>query len=369
MGFQIAFRVDASLQIGTGHVMRCLTLANALRVQGASCRFICRQQPGDLTYLLSQHGYEVLMLPTSSKTVMRSKNIAPYEDWLMTSWEEDAQQTTEVLAPCGRQNWLVVDHYALDDRWERAVAVCYQRLLVIDDLADRPHCADLLLDQTFGRISTDYIGLTNSECELRCGIDYVLLRPEFDVWRSRSLGRKRTGNLKRIIISLGGVDQQNYSQDVLIALRAACLPSEPEICLVLGASSPWIEETRRFVRAIDGVELKVAANNMAELLSHCDLVIGAAGSSAWERCCLGVPTLMLVLADNQREIAAQLSMVGAAMLLTPDPTLHNQIVYAIEKIKTKSGYLTEMSNNAAVLVPGSGVQRIVLDMVGMLPWQ
>ena len=369
MGMQIAFRVDASLQSGTGHVMRCLTLANALRAQGALCRFICRQQPGDLTDLLRQHEYEVLTLPALSNTAMQSKNNAPYEDWLMTSWEEDAQQTAEVLAPFSRQNWLVVDHYALDDRWERAVSACYQRLLVIDDLADRPHYADLLLDQTFGRMSADYVGLTNPECKLCCGIDYVLLRPEFDLWRPRSLERKRTGDLRRIMISLGGVDQQNFSQDVLLALCAACLPSELEVCLVLGVSSPWIEETRKFVKEIHGVELKVAVNNMAELLSHCDLVIGAAGSSAWERCCLGVPTLMLVLVDNQREIAAQLSAVGAAILLTPGPTLHNQIVYAIEKIKTKSGYLTEMSNKAAALVPGSGIRRIVLQMLETLPCQ
>ena len=368
-GQKIAFRVDASLQSGAGHVMRCLTLANALRARGATCRFVCRSQPGDLVDLLREHEHEVLMLAMPSTNSAKTASAVPYADWLLTSWQTDAEQTQAALSAAGSQDWLVVDHYALDAQWELAVSGTSRHLLVIDDLAIRQHHADLLLDQTFDRKSADYQSLVNPECELRCGIEYVLLRPEFDIWRARSLAQRVSPHLKQVLISLGGVDLANISRDILLAFRDPRLPADLEICLVLGASSPWIEEMRRLSETIPGVELKVAVDNMAELLANCDLAIGAAGSSAWERCCLGVPTLMLVLADNQCEIALQLSATGAAQLLTPGPDLHEQLVHSIEAIKANPDQLGEMSRQAAALVPGSGVGRIVQAMMGALPCQ
>lgn len=364
---QIAFRVDASLQIGSGHVMRCLTLANALREQGAICRFVCRAQPGDLIELLREQQHEVLTLVSPPRKPSQSDSATPYANWLMTTWQTDAQQTQAELSAVGFHDWLVVDHYALDAQWEQAVSCTARRLLVIDDLANRRHHADLLLDQTFERKNAVYQPLINPGCELCCGVEYVLLRPEFDLWRARSLESRKSTRLQRVLISLGGVDQTNIGRDILLALRDPRLPADIEICLVLGASSPWIEEMRRLCEIMPGVELRVAAGNMAELLSHCDLAIGAAGSSAWERCCLGVPTLMLVLADNQRRIAAQLSAVGAAELLTPGPDLHEQVVSAMQVVNDVQ--LREMSRKAAALVPGSGVKRIIKAMIESKPCQ
>lgn len=363
---QIAFRVDASLQIGAGHVMRCLTLANALRVQGATCRFVCRSQVGELIDLLRKHDHEVLILNTPTNNSGNTASASPYADWLLTSWQLDAQQTQEALAPAGCQDWLIVDHYALDVQWERAVSGAYQRLLVIDDLANRRHCANLLLDQTFERKREDYLSLVNAECELYCGVKYLMLRPEFDTWRSHSLAKRNQNQLKRILVSLGGVDQANVSRDILLALRDPRISADLDICVVLGASSPWIGEMRLLSEKMPGIELIVAAENMAELLSNCDMVIGAAGASAWERCCLGVPTVMLVLADNQREIAWRLSAVGAALILTPGPGLHEQVVNTILTIQANPTQLGEMSRKASAIVPGSGVDRIVQAMIGVL---
>lgn len=358
---QIAFRVDASLQIGAGHVMRCLTLANALREQGAICRFVCRAQAGDLIDLLLEQKHEVLTLPAPLSKPAQANNAAPYADWLMTTWQIDAQQTQAALSAAGIQDWLVVDHYALDAQWERSVDSTYRHLLVIDDLANRQHHADLLLDQTFERKNIAYQPLVNPECELLCGVEYALLRPEFDAWRAHSLKSRESAKLKRVLISLGGVDQANISREILLALRDPRLSSDFEICLVLGASSPWIEEMRRMSEAMPNVELNVAADNMAELLSRCDLAIGAAGSSVWERCCLGVPTLMLVLAKNQQEIAAQLSAAGAAESLTSGSDLHEQVIRAVQAIN--SAQLSEMSRKAAALVQGSGVKGVVQAMM------
>jgi UDP-2,4-diacetamido-2,4,6-trideoxy-beta-L-altropyranose hydrolase len=364
---EVLFRVDASLESGAGHVMRCLTLADALRENGAVCRFVCRAHPGNLITFVQQNGYDVLVLPH----VLQNLTVRPDEDdytgWLGTTWQEDASQTLAVLATVGMQDWLVVDHYALDERWENAVRATSRRMLVIDDLANRCHHADILLDQTFGRDARHYLGLTNPACELRCGIEHVLLRAEFDHWRQRSLERRDPPSLRRIVISLGGVDKDNVSSEVLLALDHCKFLADTEICLVLGASSPWIEELRQLVQRLSSnVELRVAVSNMAECLSGCDLAVGAAGTSAWERCCLGVPTLMLVLADNQREIAARLTATGAAQLLLSGPGLQDVLVRTVSKLKTNPSCLLSMSQRASALVSRSGAGRLARNMVGVL---
>lgn len=345
--------------------MRCLTLADALRANGAISRFICREHPGNLISHVLGRGYDVVRLPPVARALPEAGKAEPYSEWLGVPWEDDAAQTLAAMTAREIPEWLIVDHYALDERWERAVRVGCRNLLVIDDLANRRHDADILLDQTFGRQQVDYQGLLNPGCELRCGVENVLLRPEFDEWRARSLARRSDPVLKRILVSLGGVDKDNVSRDILLALDQCGLPSDVEICLVLGESSPWVPEMWKLAGQLQTkVELKVAVANMAELLAGCDLAIGAAGTSAWERCCLGVPTLMLVLADNQREIAARLSSTGAAGLLPRGPGLQAELAAAVQRLMNAPVSLRRMSEKAASLVPCSGAGRLARDITG-----
>lgn len=363
----VVFRVDSSLEIGAGHVMRCLTLADALRVNGSTCFFVCRAQPGDLISLIQQRGYEVLLLPVLSTDPKDAGEGCSYGQWLGLPWHKDAEQTLQALsvrkiAP----EWLVVDHYALDERWERALHGGCLNLLVIDDLANRRHDADVLLDQTFGRKQADYQGLVNPGCELRCGVVNVLLRPEFDVWRERSFARRTASDLRRIFVNFGGVDKDNLSREVVLALDECGLPSDVVICLVLGHASPWVAETRQLLLGLKHkVELRVACDSIAELLAGCDLAIGAAGSSAWERCFLGVPTLMFTLADNQREIATRLASAGAAKLLSFGATLQYQLIDTVQGLLADPCGLLTMSANAAKLVPCNGTRRLAHDMIGI----
>lgn len=360
---QVAFRVDASIDSGAGHVMRCLTLAQALRQQGAVCRFVCREHPGHLIAHIREQGHEVLTLPAASCAPTAAKADG-FAHWLGADWTEDARQTQTALAAFSVQDWLVVDHYGLDEQWERAVRTCGRRLLVIDDLANRRHDADVLLDQTFDRDVGDYLGLTNPACEHRCGIDNVLLRHEFEQWRPHSLARRTHPRLERIVISMGGVDKDNITRDILLAIQRDEQLSDLAVCVVLGTNAPWVDDIRKLAeQSCPRVDVQVAAANMAELLANCDLAIGAAGTSSWERCCLGVPTLMLVLADNQREIAARLSKAGAARLLQPGPNLQQQVIDALTAWRTAPEGLHVMSEVAASLVPHSGAGRLARDMV------
>ncbi len=147
---RVVFRADASLNIGSGHVMRCLTLANALRESGASCFFVCREHPGNLLELIREQGFEAIGLPLpktfESLHGKHSSSRLTYAGWLGDSWQRDAEQTLAALNG-ELADWLVVDHYALDSAWEESLRPACRRLLVIDDLADRDHRCDLLLDQ------------------------------------------------------------------------------------------------------------------------------------------------------------------------------------------------------------------------------
>lgn len=354
---QIAFRVDASLAIGAGHVMRCLTLADTLRTQGAICRFISRAHAGHLNAYIGQRGFEVISLPAGITLVQDDRTETSYDQWLGVSWQEDAALTVAALGLSGVQDWLVVDHYALDWQWEGATRQCARQVLVIDDLVNRKHTADILLDQTYGRLPSAYSMLTNTGCEVRCGVEHVLIRPEFLTWRTRSIQRRGTASLRHIVISLGGIDKDNVSKDILVALHGAGLLGELQVSVILGTTSPWIDMLTQFAHTLSpNVTVLAGVSNMAEILTGCDLVIGAAGSSAWERCCLGVPSLLLTLAENQREIAKQLVQAKAVWAIDDGKALGDQVVNAVTALRQNPEELRAMAEQAFRIGPsGSGL--------------
>ena len=316
-----AFRTDASLLMGSGHVMRCLTLADALKAQGVECHFISREHPGHLMEIIRQRGYVVAVLPAkpsaspSDAHSPRCVGEPAHAPWLGCDWQTDAQQTGTILATL-QPDWLVVDHYALDQRWEVALQPHYRKLLVIDDLADRPHHCNLLLDQNLGRRPEDYVGLVPAECEVLAGPQYALLRPEFAELRPYSLQRRQQPQLKQLLVTMGGVDAPNATGQVLQALKDCPLPQDCRITVVMGAAAPWLAQVRDVAAQMPWpAEVLVNVNDMARCMADSDLAIGAAGSTSWERCCLGLPTLLLVLAENQAPGAQALDASGAAVLI------------------------------------------------------
>lgn len=354
---EIVFRADASITIGTGHVMRCLTLADALRERGAHCRFICRSHPGNLLEALRQRGHAVDALPEGKDTGPDLEGLPTHAAWLGASWEEDAQATLCAIGS-GPAEWLVVDHYALDARWERAVRGACRQLLVIDDLADRLHDCDVLLDQNLGRQGSAYAGRVPEHCTVLAGAAHALLRPDFAALRSRSLARREVAELRSILISMGGVDKDNATCAVLAALRGCMLPAECRITVVMGQHSPWLQEVREQAAGLPwGVEVRVNVQDMASLMAESDLAIGAAGTTAWERCSLGLPTLTVVLAQNQLPGARALAAAGAAWLLDLDG-LAAQLRDAIVRLR-QPGELLALARAAAAVTDGAGTNRLL----------
>lgn len=355
---RVAFRTDASVEIGTGHVMRCLTLADELTRQGHECRFVCREHEGHLGDLIAGKGCGLTLLPSRIDNEQDTKDSRSdsYARWLGVPWQEDARQTLDALTPW-KPDWLVVDHYALDAEWERALATSVGGIMVVDDLANRPHECALLLDQNLGRVQSDYDGLLPVNCQRLIGPGYALLRPEFANLREQSLKRRQHPALKRILISLGGVDRTNVTGQVLDALAESALPASTELDIIMGAAAPYLDEVRQQAARLPfKATVNVNVKDMAERMCLADLSIGAAGGTSWERCCLGLPAVLLVLAENQVAGATALAASGAAVKIDDAGQLGATLPSVLEAL-FEPGRLERMSDAAAGITDGNGVFR------------
>lgn len=372
-GLRVVFRVDASVQIGTGHVMRCLTLADALREKGGECLFISRPHEGNLIDLVAGRGHRVKALPalaTETVSYNSSESDPPHAAWLGTDQSTDAADTLQVLKGEGRANWLIVDHYALDRKWQTAIRPVCERLMVIDDLADRPHDCDLLLDPNIGRREVDYARLVPEGTHLLLGPQYALLRPEFAAHRADSLSRRAEPQLRRLLITLGGVDKDNITCKVLDALDGLELTEALDITVVMGPHAPWLHAVRTRAGAMNHpTRVLAGVSNMARLMTESDLAIGAAGSTAWERCCLGLPTIQLVVAENQKEAAAAFSQLGAALMMPSHADLRVKLADMIRALCPDR--LRALSDASARICEGRGASIAVEFLLGKpaKPWR
>lgn len=357
----IAFRVDASIQIGIGHVMRCITLAELLTEMGHSCFFLCRSFHGNLCALIRSKGFFVFLLKSNKKNEIKKSNSkqSPYDNWLQVDWDVDAEET-QVILKNFNVDWLIVDHYGLDYRWEIEVSRFVKKIMVIDDLADRSHLCNLLLDQTFGRVVDSYLELVPNNCEIICGSRYAILRSDFLRLRNLSLRKRNSPSLNKILITMGGADENNISLRVLKTLTKCNLPIDSQITVVLGPTSPWASSLIEQAKLMPWeTRVMIGVKNMAELMVESDVAIGAAGSTSWERCCLGLPSIIVILADNQRLISKVLLDAGASLGLD----LH-EIEDKLPLILPMSlDKMINISCAASLMVDGLGAQRVINKML------
>lgn len=359
---KVAFRVDAGLQIGIGHVMRCLTLAEALKAQGADCHFISREQPGNLMDVVRQRGHAVTALTAGEISFATADDsLRPgHAAWLGCDWQTDSQETSAILARL-QPEWLVVDHYAIDQRWELALRTHYRKLLVIDDLADRPHACDVLIDQNVGRLAAHYTHLVPARCDVLAGPEFALLRPEFAALRTVSLARPRDA-IRKLLITMGGVDQPNATAAVLAALRQCSLPGDCEISVVMGRNAPWLEQIQTLSRQMPWpTEVLIDIDDIGHRMANSDLAIGAAGGTSWERCCLGLPTLIVVLAENQLSGARGLEAAHAACTVGEVGDIPARLP-ALLLALAQGGRLSAMGAIASTISDGAGVAKLIRAM-------
>lgn len=358
---KILFRTDASLKIGTGHVMRCLTLAQSLREEGAEVAFVCRVHPGNLIGKLRKKyfGVHELSLGNAFDRNLANKKkrltVEDYQDWLGCNQEEDAQATLKVVGK-EQYDWLIVDHYGLDERWESQLRPITQKLMVIDDLANRRHECDLLLDQNYFVDATSrYESLIPASALRFLGPEYALLRPEFAATRSQQ--RSRIREIQRVFVFLGGTDPDNITG---LALGALSDPAflHLEVDVVLGSTNPHREQITTLVSQRPNTQLHIQVSNIAELMAKADLAIGAGGSTTWERLCLRLPSLVVSIAENQRKCMEVLDQKGWIRYLGECSDLKKNRIrdVLLDELTTKS---TLASKSKDSLVDGNGLKRLV----------
>jgi UDP-2,4-diacetamido-2,4,6-trideoxy-beta-L-altropyranose hydrolase len=356
----VCFRVDASVQIGTGHIMRCLTLAEKLREVGVNVTFICREHPGHLCDLVEKRGYQLLRLALSDMPSLHDdlSNLQATSVWQ----EQDAHDTLAELAQMDWCDWMIVDHYALGDAWEKSLRPSVGRIMVIDDLANRVHECDLLLDQNFyDGVDLRYDRLIPIECGKLLGPHYAMLRPEF--LDALPVVKKRDGSLKRILVFFGGSDSGN---ETLKTLKAIHLLNSPEITVdvILGFNSRFKACIQNYADTMGNVYCHDLVETMAEFMAASDLYVGAAGITTWERCCLGLPSVVLAVASNQVDPMLQLQRLGVVKYLGVGVHISPQDIYqALVEIMATPSVLVEMSHNSMKLVDGYGTMRCVAALL------
>jgi UDP-2,4-diacetamido-2,4,6-trideoxy-beta-L-altropyranose hydrolase len=357
----ICFRCDGNLQIGSGHLARCLTLAKALRDKGATCSFVCREHSRDMAERIILEGFEMAFLP--EKEVFAGHPDEPtlaHAAWLGTDWQTDADQTIAALGD-SKQDWLIVDHYALDYRWEEKLRSLCQRVMAIDDLADRRHDCDLLLDQNLvANMESRYDGLLPEMAARLIGPSWALLQPEYAELHPRT--PPRIGPVKHILIYFGGADYYNLTGRAIGAFLALGR-EDVQLSVVINPSGIHADAIRAQVSLYSNITLYGALPGLAPLMLHADLAIGAVGATSWERCCLGLPTLGITLAENQRPIAEALHQKGYITWLgdwdeVSDARLTEQLLQWMDKKNVE-----EVSLRCKSLVDGKGGERVAASII------
>lgn len=341
-GMSVLIRTDASVKIGSGHLMRCLTLADQLVGKGADVAFVCRDLPGGMFDLQQVRGYRGARF-----------SLAEEGDGFQQADAEESMRAARGLFPHGL-DWLIVDHYQLDFLWERALRLQARNIMVIDDIANRQHECDLLLDQNYDS-TIRYRKLVPRNCRLLLGPNFALLRPEYAEYRKSIKPRNR--EVRRVLVFFGGSDDHNITGLSLEALshRELC---DLDVDIVIGANYRHREKLEIQVAQRPKTLIYGPRPHLADLMAQADLAIGAGGVTNWERMCLGLPSLVVTIADNQVPISKILDNEGAIRLVGSyeDITTEN-ILYAIfDEIKMHQ--CSPRSEIALKKCDGMGARRV-----------
>lgn len=347
-------RADASRWIGSGHIMRCLVLADGLKATGHQVIFVCRPQAGDLIDLVTARGHQLIALPELA-TPITPVNSADYSAWLQVPWQQDA---AEVLTCVTQAAWVVVDHYGLNAAWEQQIKQRLNcQLLAIDDLV-RPHAAELILDQTLGRTKNEYLDsqhMLNNQPVVLTGVSYALLSPQFGNIRKEGLLRAPLSHPPRILLSFGGIDEPNVTLKALRALSEFdCF-----LTVLLSPRAPHYHAVKAWCDVHKNIAHYDFVQDIATLMSKHDLAIGAPGTTSWERACLGLPNIVIPIAENQHAICQALLAAQASLLVHPSDIEHELMPAVHYLLNNHSAF----SHANFKLCDGEGVGRVINAIV------
>jgi UDP-2,4-diacetamido-2,4,6-trideoxy-beta-L-altropyranose hydrolase len=346
MVHRILFLADAGPVVGGGHVMRCLTLARALTDRGASCAFVESRSAASVLRRFGWPGETVLAMATADDPPGLVR-------WALTFMETFDPQT------------VVVDHYRMGLAEETALKGASRRIAVIDDLADRRHAADLLVDPGFGRRREDYAEFIRPGSRILLGPDFALVRPEFGAARARALSRRAKHEpVRRALVSLGLTDVGAITARVVETL--ATVLGDVRLDVVIGAGAPSLDVLAALAARDRRVRLHIDTDDMATLVADADVAIGAGGSSVWERASLALPGVLVVLADNQADMGARLQAAGCALTLDArDTAFEAALAGAWRRLVEDVDLRWSLGERASELCDGRGAERVAAAVLAL----
>ncbi len=337
----VVIRADSGKAIGWGHMMRCFSLAEAIPRKNIKVSFISRKLSGSLCKFIEEKGYDVHYLPNKE-----------------LEWKDDAEKTIGIVNNLDPVDWLVVDNYGLDKKWETILRPHVKRIMVIDDMTKRKHDCDLILDQNlYENMRRCYDGLIPHNCIKLIGPKFALLRKEFQQIRKNL--RKRDDKIKRILVSFGSSDPTNETKKVLDAVSHLD-NKQIKVDVVLGISGKTSKSMEKLCKA-SNVTCHYQSTNIAQLMKKADLSIGAGGSTTWERCCLGLPSIVSISAENQKKLTEAVAKNGCIINLGWAKELSSKD-YAKAIKGLDNMHLSQMSKKCVQLVDGRGSHRVIEEM-------
>ncbi|WIY70103.1 UDP-2,4-diacetamido-2,4,6-trideoxy-beta-L-altropyranose hydrolase [Aquidulcibacter paucihalophilus] len=367
---RVGIRVDASLAIGTGHLRRCMTLAAALRSKGADVKFVVRRHDAVAEIALRSQNFPVVWLEVKASPTGRqasSTGMHSHEHWAGVGWSDDAAETVGVLAGFD-PDWVIVDHYSFDARWHDQVRQglgC--KMMAIDDLADRPLSVDVLLDANFAEDhARKYSGRFLRKCRLLGGPRFALLSDQY-----KTAPRYRFHpDVRSIGVFMGGTDPDGVSARVLQACREDA-GFEGAIEVVSTSANPQLEQLRDACTASAGTTLLLDLPDLSAFYARHDLQIGAGGTATYERCCIGAPTVALVVASNQLAVVPALAATGIlrAARLSHDPDMDIlpaalQLGNVVQDLVADPDARRELSERGMSMVDPAGADRVAICLLG-----
>ena len=335
-------RVDASPEIGIGHIMRCLTLAQELKNNFDKIIFLTRKDSGDFTETIMKNEFEVIFIPTNNDSDI-IKN-------LITTYSEN-------------KNFLLIDHYDVDSNFESSLKNIFEKIFVIDDLANRKHDCDLLIDQNYYRdLNHRYKKLIQNDTITLLGSKYAIIRPEFRNINKKTI--KKNSQIKKILVSFGGSDPTNECKKALDAL-CSIENNQFEIVAIVGIYNNKFERLKKLYEKYSNIKIYRHVNDLSQLMLNSDLFIGAGGTTTWERFYMGLPSIVIVISDDQKESIEFLSDMGHIINLGLAKNVTSKI-YIQTLQKLNSDLIYNMSLNNQKLVDGNGSNRIKKQIIELI---
>lgn len=351
---KIAFRVDSSTQIGSGHVVRCLNLADSLKKMGGHCHFFCRNIEGNLISLIRKRGFKVSVFDFEA-----SARYKTFHNFTLEDWEFDVRKTLASI-DADHFDWMIVDHYELDSKWEGALRKKCDHLMAIDDIANRPHNCDILVDQNYEDFSR-YNNLVPKRCVLLLGPKYALLRHEYAQYRKFRIEEKRDSLVNKVLVYFGGSDPQDLTGKALEALSLPNLNSL-NLDIVLGGNYAYFERLEKFARRRGRTQIFMALDHLADLMVKADIAIGGGGVTNWERICIGLPSIVITMADNQVPISKILDQNGVIRLIGSSEVVGVKDIYNAFLEEIDSSFISSRALVAMNLCDGMGLDRVLNEM-------